>query len=123
MEDWKTKSNTMQMELNELKAQYKEMENKVWDNCCIGLVERHPHQVDAAKEKNTGLVAQKEELTGKQVRLAAKLDQLTTDNRWGDDHDRDHDDIIRNLKTALLEAERYREEFREVAELLALLKV
>merc|ERR1712215_345018 len=29
MEDWKTKSNKMQMELNELQAQYKEMENKV----------------------------------------------------------------------------------------------
>merc|ERR1719290_777882 len=29
MDDWKTKSNKMQMELNELQAQYKEMENKV----------------------------------------------------------------------------------------------
>ena len=29
MEDWKTKSNKMTMELNELKAQYKELENKV----------------------------------------------------------------------------------------------
>ena len=29
MEDWKTKSNKMTMELNELKAQYKELENRV----------------------------------------------------------------------------------------------
>ena len=29
MEDWKSKSNKMTMELNELKAQYKELENKV----------------------------------------------------------------------------------------------
>merc|ERR1712179_818658 len=45
---------------------------------------------------------------GKQIRLNAKLDELTTENR--------------NLKSSLLEAERYREEYREVAEILALLK-
>merc|ERR1712108_10669 len=61
-----------------------------------------------AKEKNAGLAAQKEDLTGKQIRLNAKLDELTTENR--------------NLKSSLLEAERYREEYREVAEILALLK-
>jgi len=92
MEDWKTKSNKMTMELNELKAQYKELENRVED----------------AKEKNAGLAAQKEDLTGKQIRLNAKLDELTSENR--------------NLKSSLLEAERYREEYREVAEILALLK-
>merc|ERR1711974_204905 len=43
-----------------------------------------------------------------QIRLNAKLDELTTENR--------------NLKSSLLEAERYREEYREVAEILALLK-
>merc|ERR1711974_145086 len=43
-----------------------------------------------------------------QIRLNAKLDELTTENR--------------NLKSPLLEAERYREEYREVAEILALLK-
>merc|ERR1719348_1906826 len=92
MEDWKTKSNKMTMELNELKAQYKELENRVED----------------AKEKNAGLAAQKEDLTGKQIRINAKLDELTSENR--------------NLKSSLLEAERYREEYREVAEILALLK-
>ena len=34
MEDWKTKSNKMTMELNELKAQYKELENRV--SSCMG---------------------------------------------------------------------------------------
>jgi len=92
MEDWKQKSNKMQMELNELKAQYKEMENKV----------------EAAKEKNTILTSQKEEASSKQIRLNAKLDDLTTENR--------------NLKSALLEAERYREEFREIAEIIGLFK-
>merc|ERR1719290_738991 len=92
MEDWKTKSNKMTMELNELKAHYKELENRVED----------------AKEKNAGLAAQKEDLTGKQIRLNAKLDELTSENR--------------NLKSSLLEAERYREEYREVADILALLK-
>merc|ERR1739838_1175798 len=57
---------------------------------------------------NAGLAAQKEDLTGKQIRLNAKLDELTSENR--------------NLKSSLLEAERYREEYREVAEILALLK-
>merc|ERR1712179_563838 len=45
---------------------------------------------------------------GKQIRLNAKLDEPTTENR--------------NLKSSLLEAERYREEYREVADILALLK-
>ena len=35
-----------------------------------------------AKEKNAGLAAQKEDLTGKQIRLNAKLDELTTENRF-----------------------------------------
>ena len=38
-------------------------------------------QVEDAKEKNAGLAAQKEDLTGKQIRLNAKLDELTTENR------------------------------------------
>merc|ERR1712062_792635 len=84
--------NKITAELNELKAQYKELEKKVED----------------AKEKNAALSAQKEDLNGKQIRLHAKLGELTTDNR--------------NLKSSLLEAERYREEYREVAEILALLK-
>jgi len=92
MEDWKKKSNKMQMELNELKAQYKQMETKV----------------EVAKEKNTALSAHKEELSATQIRLNAKLDELTGVNR--------------NLKADLLEAERYREEYREVAELTQLFK-
>ena len=39
-------------------------------------------QVEDAKEKNAGLAAQKEDLTGKQIRLNAKLDELTTENRF-----------------------------------------
>ena len=35
-----------------------------------------------AKEKNAGLAAQKEDLTGKQIRLNAKLDELATENRF-----------------------------------------
>jgi len=92
MEDWKSKSNKMQMELNELKAQYSEMEKKV----------------ETAKETNSALTSRKAELTGKQIRLTAKLDELTTENR--------------KLKSQLLEDERYREEYNEVAEMLALIK-
>ena len=39
-------------------------------------------QVEEAKEKNAGLAAQKEDLTGKQIRLNAKLDELTSENRF-----------------------------------------
>ena len=39
-------------------------------------------QVEDAKEKNAALSAQKEDLNGKQIRLHAKLDELTTDNRF-----------------------------------------
>ena len=101
-------------------------------------------QVEDAKEKNAALSAQKEDLNGKQIRLHAKLDELTTDNRfiliqliflWG--YMMLHCCVVvvvafglkrspaldRNLKSSLLEAERYREEYREVAEILALLKV
>merc|ERR1712126_179556 len=58
MEDWKSKSNKMEMDLNELKAQYSEMEKKVV----------------ADKEKNKALVTQKTELSETQVRLTSKLD-------------------------------------------------
>jgi len=92
MDDWKTKSNKMQMELNELKAQYKEMENKV----------------EAAREEGAVLAATREELANTQTRLAGRLEELSTDNR--------------NLKSSLLEADRYREEYREVAEIYALIK-
>ena len=39
-------------------------------------------QVEEAKEKNAGLAAQKEDLNGKQIRLNAKLDELTSENRF-----------------------------------------
>ena len=83
-------------------------------------------QVEDAKEKNAGLAAQKEDLTGKQIRLNAKLDELTSENRFLVFVELDLKyvpAIDRNLKSSLLEAERYREEYREVAEILALLKV
>merc|ERR1719369_1119586 len=80
------------MELNELQAQYKEMENKV----------------KVSKETHQTLLRTKEDLTLKQQRLTAKLDQLTLDNR--------------NLKSSLLDAERYKEEFREISEIIELLK-
>merc|ERR1719481_514027 len=92
MEDWKSKSNKMEMDLNELKAQYSEMEKKVV----------------AVKEKNKGLVTQKTELSETQVRLTSKLDELELENR--------------KLKSDLLEAERYRVEFKEVADLVAVFK-
>merc|ERR1719244_901910 len=92
MEDWKEKSNTMQMELNQLKAQYKEMENKV----------------KIAKSTQETLEKTKEDLTQEQVRLNKKFDELTKENR--------------NLKTSLLDAERYKEEHREVTETIAMLK-
>jgi chromosome segregation ATPase len=65
MEDWKSKSNKMQMDINELKAQYKEMESKV----------------GAARKRNTALAGQKEDLSGKQIRLTASLNELTSENR------------------------------------------
>ena len=80
-------------------------------------------QVEEAKEKNAGLAAQKEDLNGKQIRLNAKLDELTSENRFFHHWVSESLAANRNLKSSLLEAERYREEYREVAEILALLKV
>ena len=80
-------------------------------------------QVEEAKEKNAGLAAQKEDLNGKQIRLNAKLDELTSENRFFHHWVWESLAANRNLKSSLLEAERYREEYREVAEILALLKV
>ena len=37
VEDWKSKSNKMQMELNQLKAQYKGLEIKVQETCALWL--------------------------------------------------------------------------------------
>jgi len=82
VDNWKGKSNKMQMELNQLKAQLKGMEI----------------QVRTSKINNDDLMKKKEELISDQARLNSQFDGLNTDNR--------------NLKTELLDAERYKEELR-----------
>lgn len=84
VEDWKTKSNKMQMELNQVKAQYKSMEIKV----------------RASRSKYEELLKNKEEITHEHASHSAKLEQLTTENR--------------NLKASLLDTERYKEELRDL---------
>merc|ERR1711874_363165 len=71
----------------------------------ISVIGRRNHDAEQTIKR---LRVEMEDWTGKQIRLNAKLDELTTENR--------------NLKSSLLEAERYRGEYREVAEILALLK-
>merc|ERR1739844_779209 len=83
MEDWKTKSNKMTMDLNKLNAQYREMEAKL----------------KVSKETHETLVKEKEDLTLEQTRLNQKWEALVADNR--------------NLKSSLLDAERYKEKYRE----------
>jgi len=92
MEDWKTKSNKMTMDLNKLNAQYREMEAKL----------------KVSKETHETLVKEKEDLTLEQTRLNQKWEALVADNR--------------NLKSSLLDAERYKEEYREESEIVAMLK-
>merc|ERR1712002_671589 len=92
MEDWKTKSNKMTMDLNKLNAQYREMEAKL----------------KVSKETQETLVKEKEDLTMEQTRLNQKWEALVADNR--------------NLKSSLLDAERYKEEYREESEIVAMLK-
>jgi len=92
MEDWKTKSNQMTMELNQLKAQYKEAETKL----------------KISKQTYEELTKEKDDLTSEQQRITTKYDKLVVDNR--------------NLKSSLLDAERYKEEFREESEFVAMLK-
>jgi len=84
VEDWKARSNKMQIELNQLKAQLKGMEI----------------QVRASKIKNEDMLKKKEELLAEQIRLSSQLDELKTGNR--------------NLKTELLDAERYKEELKSL---------
>merc|ERR1712212_1183393 len=88
-DDWKTKTNKLQMELNQLKAQYKGMEIKV----------------RASKVKNEELNKKKDELSKLQSTLTAQFTQLAAENR--------------DLKTILLDAERYKEELRDLLEVIA----
>merc|ERR1719312_784236 len=88
-DDWKTKTNKLQMELNQLKAQYKGMEIKV----------------RASKMKNEELAKKKDELSTMQATLTAQFTQLAAENR--------------DLKTTLLDAERYKEELRDLLEVIA----
>merc|ERR1719392_268194 len=85
LEDWRKKNNKIQEELNEVKAQAEEMERKV----------------EAAKVENKELIETKETLTIEGQSLSEKLVELVALNK--------------ELKTSLLDAERYREEYREVS--------
>merc|ERR1739844_119551 len=79
-------------DLNKLNAQYREMEAKL----------------KVSKETHETLVKEKEDLTLEQTRLNQKWEALVADNR--------------NLKSSLLDAERYKEEYREESEIVAMLK-
>merc|ERR1739838_1279724 len=92
LDDWKSKTSKMQEELAKGQAEYREMERKV----------------EESREMNQNLVDTKERLNEEQQSLTAKLENLLADNK--------------NLKTSLLDSERYREEFREISEYIAMLK-
>merc|ERR1712121_633990 len=83
VEEWKTKSNKMQMDLKQLRRQYKQLEVQV-------------------REERTKLDEQqklKEEKMSDQARLQQKLYDIKAENR--------------DLKSKLMDAERYKEELRE----------
>ena len=65
MEDWRNKTNKMQEELNQVKAQYKEMERRV----------------EANKETNVALTQQKEQLSAENQELSSRLEALLADNK------------------------------------------
>ena len=116
----------MQEELAKVQAEYREMERKVG---IIELTMAHSIsiciQVEESREMNQNLVDTKERLNEEQQTLTAKLENLLSDNKYktfilwkktltfG---------LPRNLKTSLLDSERYREEFREISEYIAMLK-
>jgi len=89
VEDWKSKSNRMQMELNQLKAQYKGLEIKV----------------RSLRSKSEELEKKKNDVSEEQHRNHAFYDALKTENR--------------NLKTNVLDAERYSEQLRDAVELIS----
>ena len=63
--DWKSKTLKMQDELNQVKAQYKEMERRV----------------EANKETNVALTQQKEQLSAENQELSSRLEALLADNK------------------------------------------
>ena len=65
LEDWKSKTLKMQDELNQVKAQYKEMERRV----------------EANKETNVALTQQKEQLSAENQELSSRLEALLADNK------------------------------------------
>ena len=65
LEDWKSKTLKMQDELNQVKAQYKEIERRV----------------EANKETNVALTQQKEQLSAENQELSSRLEALLADNK------------------------------------------
>ena len=65
LEDWRSKTNKMQEELIQVKAQYKEMERRV----------------EANKETNVALTQQKEQLSAENQELSSRLEALLADNK------------------------------------------
>ena len=74
---------------------------------------------------NQNLVSTKERLDEEQQALTEKLESLLADNKYNIymhfELNLDFG-LPRNLKTSLLDSERYREEFREISEYIAMLK-
>ena len=127
MEDWKTKSNKMTMELNELKAQYKELENRV--SSCWGHSSKNWSELNrwirlrTPRRRMPALQLRRKIWRGSRSDSMQSLTNSppkTGSCSWARSQ---LPAVDRNLKSSLLEAERYREEYREVAEILALLKV
>jgi len=92
VKEWKMKSNKMQMELNQLKGQYKQLEV---------VVKEERATLDQCQKS-------KEENMAEQARLSQKLYDIKSENR--------------DLKSKLLNAERYKEELREHMEHIAIFK-
>ena len=80
-------------------------------------------QVEESREMNQNLVNTKERLSQEQQTLTEKLESLLADNKYNIHVLIDSQFCLyRNLKTSLLDSERYREEFREISEYIAMLK-
>ena len=80
-------------------------------------------QVEESREMNQNLVDTKERLNQEQQTLTEKLENLLADNKYNIHVLIDSQFCLyRNLKTSLLDSERYREEFREISEYIAMLK-
>ena len=80
-------------------------------------------QVEESREMNQNLLNTKEKLNQEQQTLTEKLENLLADNKYNIHVLIDSQFCLyRNLKTSLLDSERYREEFREISEYIAMLK-